>query len=371
MIVFYQSYGAGDFELLRRAFDNPENKKIISNAKQLLERRGYVNAANLLASIDFTIWEGTNNFSDDFCVLYTEVPLDRYESLRTQETKKDDFKRIAEVLTEIGPFIRFIACELKMEINSEGKTLGGIFYGDILKLVNEYIGVHGGYLGDFSYRTHEEFYPQFCELDLDPTEYEGTTRERFIQILRTANKMDQSKIVRGVLRKYPEGSEPQRTQTLFKYFDSLIKGLEGSADIPSPDPKIASDVLKRTLADAETLISRSGAVSAVDRIHTALHSYLRAVCDNEGIEYDPDPSLTQLFKVLREKHPAFVDSGIGSTEISKILRACATIIDALNPIRNRTSVAHPNELLLADVEAMLVVNVTRSILHYLDAKFSS
>jgi hypothetical protein len=30
---------------------------------------------------------------------------------------------------------------------------------DIYRLVNQYIGVSDGYLGDFSYRTHDEFYP--------------------------------------------------------------------------------------------------------------------------------------------------------------------------------------------------------------------
>jgi hypothetical protein len=32
-------------------------------------------------------------------------------------------------------------------------------------IVNQYIGVSGGYLGDFSYRTHAKFYPLYCELD--------------------------------------------------------------------------------------------------------------------------------------------------------------------------------------------------------------
>jgi hypothetical protein len=42
---------------------------------------------------------------------------------------------------------------------------------------------------------------------------------------------------------------------------------------------------------------------------------------------------------------------------------------SLNPIRNNASVAHPNEELLNKEEAMLVINVTRTLLHYLDAKF--
>ena len=39
---------------------------------------------------------------------------------------------------------------------------------EVLKVVNRYIGVDGGYLGDFSYRTHADFYPEYCDLDTDP-----------------------------------------------------------------------------------------------------------------------------------------------------------------------------------------------------------
>ncbi len=81
--------------------------------------------------------------------------------------------------------------------------------------------------------------------------------------------------------------------------------------------------------------------------------------------------MTHLFKLLREQHPALSGIGPGSEQIDKVLIACAVIIDALNPLRNRTSVAHPNEQLLENEEAMLVVNVARTLLHYLDAKFAS
>ena len=34
----------------------------------------------------------------------------------------------------------------------------GLTDGEITRIVNRYIGVSGGYLGDFSYRTHVDFY---------------------------------------------------------------------------------------------------------------------------------------------------------------------------------------------------------------------
>jgi hypothetical protein len=43
-------------------------------------------------------------------------------------------------------------------------------------------------------------------------------------------------------------------------------------------------------------------------------------------------------------------------------------MDALNPIRNNASIAHPNQDLLEKEEALLVINVARTLLHYLDSK---
>ena len=48
----------------------------------------------------------------------------------------------------------------------------------------------------------------------------------------------------------------------------------------------------------------------------------------------------------------------------------ASILDSLSPIRNRASIAHPNQELLAEPEAMLVVNTVRTLLNYLNAKFA-
>jgi hypothetical protein len=46
----------------------------------------------------------------------------------------------------------------------------------------------------------------------------------------------------------------------------------------------------------------------------------------------------------------------------------ATVVDVLNPLRNKASVAHPNEQLLAEPEALLVINSVRTLLNYLDLK---
>ncbi|HYK00671.1 MAG TPA: hypothetical protein VE974_02880 [Thermoanaerobaculia bacterium] len=60
----------------------------------------------------------------------------------------------------------------------------GLTRPEIFSVVSGYIGVDGGYLCDFTYSSHAEFYPYYCDLDINPLELEGmTTRNRFIKIL--------------------------------------------------------------------------------------------------------------------------------------------------------------------------------------------
>lgn len=260
MIVLYRGSGSGDFELSGPALSPDGWQRLMRNACRLLELRGQPRAAEFLRSFPFEVMDATNHFGDDFSVLHATVPLEQYVNADAYRDRdgKAAFQQIAATITEVGPFIRFIAVEL--------------------------------------------------DTDAAP--------------------------------------EP----------------------VASPSLKITSEIVERALADAERLLTTSGPVSAVDRVHTAVHGYVRALCTRAGISCDADASLTELFKRLREHHPAFQDLGPRSDEVLRILRALSTILDTMNALRNRASVAHPNEVLLADAEAMLAINAVRTVLHYLDSK---
>jgi hypothetical protein len=248
----------------------------------------------------------------------------------------------------------------------------GLTRAEVMKVVNRWIGVSGGYLGDFSYRTHADFYSEYCDLDINPYDLDGTTRERFTHILSSAEPADQAKIVRGVLERFPVGggigSPSTRTPELRAEMLQVIQRLETGAPVASQNPRISKEVVARAIADAETLIRANGATSGVDRVHTALHGYLIAVCEDVGLSYPRNASLTQVFKVIREGHPSLQNLDPRSGDIVQVLRAAATIMDALNPVRNQATVAHPNETLLEQPEAMMVINIARTLLQYLDAK---
>ena len=143
--------------------------------------------------------------------------------------------------------------------------------------------------------------------------------------------------------------------------------------VTTPSPKAMSVAVEKALVDAEQMVRQGSPVSAVDRAHTALHGYLRGVCiDAHLAAAGDDLSLTDLVKRVREKHPKF--SGVAAAHGShteKILKAMGVICDALNPIRNRGSLAHPNEELLDEADAMLAINASRTVLHYVHQKLES
>lgn len=249
---------------------------------------------------------------------------------------------------------------------------------ELLGVVNRYIGVSEGHLGDFTNRSLKEFYGEYCGLDIDPEVYGGTKRARFITVMEGATDRDQARILRGVLERFPVGvpSAPAtRTEPLRQEIAGIAARLQGGATVSSPDLRSSSAVVDRAIADADTLLGTTGATSGVDRIHTALHGYLIAICESAGLVApsptgDAGPSLTQLYRILREQHPGFAPSGPRADDIGKVLRAFSAALDALQPVRNQASVAHPNRVLLEQPEAMLVINAARTLLHYIDAKLA-
>ena len=135
-----------------------------------------------------------------------------------------------------------------------------------------------------------------------------------------------------------------------------------------PQKDRPSDIVEAALNDAEVLLSTNGPVSAIDRAHTALHGYLISACDNHFIQYNKGAGVTELYKVIRKNVTDIKELGERSEDLNKMLRSLMSVLDALNPIRNRASIAHPNENLLGEEEAMFVINIISSVLHYLDAK---
>ena len=137
--------------------------------------------------------------------------------------------------------------------------------------------------------------------------------------------------------------------------------------VEAPAPSISSDVLEQALMDVERSLSEGRPATGIDRIHTAFHTYLRNLAREADLGLQ-DAGMPELFKTLRQCHPALQPMGPRTADLTRILNAMATVIDALNPLRNKASLAHPAEELLPDAEAMLVINAVRTILHYIEKR---
>jgi hypothetical protein len=244
---------------------------------------------------------------------------------------------------------------------------------EIYMIANSYIGVKHGYLGDFSYKTHAEFYPYFCNINIKISDYKGTTREKFLKILENSERSVQAKILRGVLMKYPVNFFPEEVrplkQEISEKIESLIRQLENLSGVSSEKLIITNETVERAISDTKVLLERNGATSGVDRIHTALHGYLKEVCKQGGIDLADNDNLTQVFKKLKTSHPKLNSGEYKQNDINQIISSFSNTLDKLNPIRNKASLSHPNEELLGEDEAMLVIDSAHTVLNYLNRKF--
>jgi hypothetical protein len=197
------------------------------------------------------------------------------------------------------------------------------------------------------------------------------TKNRFRAILDNAEPADQAKIIRGILKRYPVGSSENRTQELHDEFHRLAQRLEAGAGVASPAPAHTSEFVKRTLTEVEEAIKTKRETSGVDRVHLALHGYLRLVCDRAGITYFQDDRIVELFKKLLAEHEALKSLGPRPQDTATITKSFCAVMTVIDPLRNKNSFAHPTDALLDVPETTLTINAARTILHSMDAKLAA
>lgn len=220
---------------------------------------------------------------------------------------------------------------------------------ELYRLVNDYIEVHGGYLGDFSYRTHYEFYPYYCDLDVDVASYEpGTTREKFIRILENASPKDQAAIIKGVFAKYPVQSFPEKDraikQHLFDEFQPVIERLESAPRSPSDNQASEAIAQFDTIYVAEIwqqALERR--VSNPDAALTSARNLLESVCkhilDDLEVGYDEKADLPKLYK-LTAGQLNLAPSQHTEKVFKQILGGCTAVVEGLGSVRNKLGDAH-------------------------------
>lgn len=191
--------------------------------------------------------------------------------------------------------------------------------------------------------------------------------QRYVELSDLQDDAETRQLFRHIAKALEDGGNPVRFIAA-----TLDEGTEPIC-VPAPTPRTAttSDVLERALAEVERSLAGGLPAIAVDRVHTALHAHLLAHAETAGLIPSANDGITELFALLRQSHPALQPAGPQAAQITSVLRGMARIVDALNPLRNNASMAHPpTESLLPDAEAMLVINAVRTLIHYLEKKMA-
>lgn len=210
---------------------------------------------------------------------------------------------------------------------------------------------------------HVDNHPRLLRsLSWGDSDYKGHTIDAIALILKTDSKNLRRLVEYAPVTTWLRAHRPTDYQALRSELDGVA--------VPEVLPKGASTAALEALADAQALLESRGPTSALDRLHTGLHGYLRSASKEAGLQTDEDATAVALLKIVLRDHPAVVNLGPRADDVRKVLKGAAAIVDAIGTLRNRASLAHPNEELLDRDAALLAINVGRSLLGFLEAKLN-
>lgn len=126
-----------------------------------------------------------------------------------------------------------------------------------------------------------------------------------------------------------------------------------------------TDAITRAIDDAEVFMSDGKYDSAFDRVHTAFHGYLRKKLDDLGESYEESDTLNQLYNKLHSYVSTHITTDIAGL-IKTTLRSASGVINSINELRNRHSLAHPNDELISAREAQLCIRLVKELSDYIE-----
>ena len=190
----------------------------------------------------------------------------------------------------------------------------------------------------------------------------------FIAILHIQTQLDNFYL----LEKYENKFIPIANKILGKSDSYIITGVELDLLIEhfqeiEFDELDKSKTLSKTIEDAEEFIKKGKYLSAIDRVHTTLHGYLRWRLDSMGIEYNESETLMQLYSKLHNNLNIAPESSEINEIIKTAIRSASGVINSINTARNKHSLSHPNNDIIGNKEAKLLIGLSKFIFDYIES----
>ncbi len=227
-----------------------------------------------------------------------------------------------------------------------------------------------GYVLDFSNRTFQEFILETIEIDIYPNneDYSLSKANHLRALWKAQPNYIVYKLIEGLIAQWKanrllkELTISQAEQALCDECTKIAERLKVSAPVenieaitPNSSEKDFS-ILAKIVRES---IERNEPSQALDRLHTFVTKYSRALCDKHSIAYDKNTPLHALFgsyvRYMREI--GFIESEM----TLKILGSSIKILEAFNDVRNNKSFAHDNEILNYEESTLIFNNVSSAI----------
>ena len=118
------------------------------------------------------------------------------------------------------------------------------------------------------------------------------------------------------------------------------------------------------LEDIRCSLEDGRPIAAVDRAHTVVHRMLQLLAEEHGWELNRHKGVPDLFRYLRQNHPAFMVAENGGSGV-ELFGKLNSLLQTLTEARNQHSLAHPTEHQLSSPWARFVVSSALAIFELL------
>jgi hypothetical protein len=234
--------------------------------------------------------------------------------------------------------------------------------------IERLLGMGGGYVLDFSNRTFAEFVEENTGRDIYDSRYDygsGSKANRLRGFWTVEGNHLAGKLIEALIAYGQDIDAFNNDGTLPDDCLRIVARLKQDRTVTDLDALSAS-VDERdfeTIAkQVREVIDKNQPQAGLDRLHTFVIKFVRALCQEHGITVTRDKPLHSLFgeyvKRLRD------DGYLESEMTARILRSSISVLEAFNDVRNNQSLAHDNPILNYD-ESLLIFNNVASCVRFI------
>jgi len=231
-------------------------------------------------------------------------------------------------------------------------------------------GMGSGYVLDFSNRTFQEFFSDSVCKNIYDDKYNQASGSK-ANLLRAFWRIEANHLVGKLLQDLLDYAETltftQSKSLLIEKCRCTAVRLLQSSPVPEIDaivpnaPGRTFETLARSVRDS---IENNEPEAGLDRLHTFVVKYIRAICERHSLPVDRDRPLHSSFgeyiKYLR------LMKLLHSEMTERILRSCISTLEAFNHVRNNQSFAHDNEILNYG-ESLLIFNHVTAAIRFIES----